>query len=66
MHTEIVPPTVSDADLKDEAIRRNAKAGYSTRYGECPRATRIQGLCTWGEQKLNVWPRDKDGNLIEE
>ena len=63
---EIVPPNVSEADLKDEVNRRTAKAGYTTRYGECPYATKIQGLVGWGEQKLNVWPRDKDGNLIEE
>jgi len=65
MHTELVPPNVSEADLKDEVNRRTAKAGYTTRYGECPHATKIQGLVGWGEQKLNVWPRDEHGNLIE-
>ena len=22
--------------------------------------------CNWGERKLNIWPRDEDGNLIED
>jgi hypothetical protein len=63
-HSELVPPNVSEADLRDEVNRRTARAGYTTRNGEMPYATRVQGLCNWGRQKLNVWPRDKHGNLI--
>jgi hypothetical protein len=62
---ELVPSNVSQADLRDELNRRTAKAGYTTRHGECRAATRIQGLVNWGPQKLNVWPRDKNGNLIQ-
>ena len=65
MEAELVSSTVSEADLKDEVNRRTAKAGYTTRNGECPHRTRIQGLVTWGRQKLNVWPRDEHGNLIQ-
>jgi len=64
MDGDIVPPTVSESSLRDEVNRRSAAAGYTTRYGECRARTRIQGLCNWGESKLNVWPRDKNGNLI--
>ena len=62
---ELVPPNVDENDLRDEVNRRTAKAGYTTRYGECPRATKIMTTVAWGKRKLNVWPRDKDGNLIE-
>ena len=62
---ELVPTNVSENDLRDEVNRRTAKAGYTTRYGECRAATRIQATCNWGQPKLNVWPRDKDGRLIE-
>jgi hypothetical protein len=65
MNGELVPANVSESALRDEVNRRTAKAGYTTRHGECRAATRIQGLVGWGRQKLNVWPRDKDGNLIE-
>jgi hypothetical protein len=63
---ELVPNNVSEKDLREEVLRRNAKAGYTARNGECPRATRIQSLNPWGEAKLNIWrgPRDKDGNPI--
>lgn len=61
---EFVPPGTSDKDVAEEVNRRTAKARLTTRYGECRDATRTQTTVLWGEQKLNVWPRDKDGNLI--
>jgi hypothetical protein len=65
MNGDLIAPTVPEADLRDEVNRRTAKSGYTTRYGECRAGTRIQGLVKWGKQKLNVWPRDKNGNLIQ-
>jgi hypothetical protein len=61
---EVVPANVSRQDLKDEANRRAAKAGYCSRSGDPLNRTKImsQGI---GQSKLNVWPRDKNGNLIE-
>lgn len=38
---ELVPDNVSEKDLKDEVLRRNAKAGYTTRLGEPPYHTKI-------------------------
>jgi hypothetical protein len=38
---EIVPDNVSASDLRDEVNRRTAKAGYTTRNGECPYRTKI-------------------------
>jgi hypothetical protein len=61
---EIVPETVSDKDLREEVIARNAKAGYTTRFGEPPYATKIMAR-GYGPSKLNVWPRDEHGNLID-
>ncbi len=62
---EIIPASESTDSVRDEAHRRAAKAGYCTRYGECRAATKIQNTVNWGRQKLNVWPRDNNGNLIE-
>lgn len=62
---ELVPENVSETDLKDEVNKRTSRAGYTTRYGECPYATKIQTTSNFGETKLNNWPRDKDGRLID-
>lgn len=62
---ELVPENVSSKDLKDEVNRRTSRAGYTTRYGECPYRTKIQTTVPFGKVKLNNWPRDKNGNLID-
>jgi hypothetical protein len=62
---EIVPTNVSEKDLRDEVNRRTAKAGYTTGLGEPPYRTKIMSLNPFGERKLNIWPRDENGNLIE-
>jgi len=62
---ELVPENVSEKDLKDEVNRRTSRAGYTTRYGECPYATKIQTSVPFGKVKLNIWPRDKNGRLID-
>ncbi len=59
---EVVP---WNQDVREEALKRGAKAGYVTRNGEDPRATKIQVCGGFGESKLNLWPRDESGNLIE-
>lgn len=38
---DVVPDNVSEKDLKDEAHRRSAKHGYTTKYGEPPNRTKI-------------------------
>jgi len=38
---EIVSFKVNEKDLKDEVLRRNARAGYTTRLGESPYRTKI-------------------------
>lgn len=63
---EIVPDSVSSKDLMEEAHKRSAKAGYTTRYGERTYSMKIMTTCNWGKEKLNVWPRDKNGNLIDD
>ncbi|MCK4625692.1 MAG: hypothetical protein KAV00_10305 [Phycisphaerae bacterium] len=54
---EIVAWNESEANVKEEVLRRNAKAGY------CRGATKIMDR-GFGESKLNIWPRDDKGNLI--
>lgn len=62
---ELVPDNVNEKDLKDEVNRRTARAGYTTGFGEPPYRTKIMTTCPFGKEKLNIWPRDKNGNLIE-
>ncbi len=60
---EIIPHDRPEADVQCQINEISAKAGHTTKYGECPRATRV--MCRgFGKSKLNVWPRGKDGNLI--
>ena len=50
------------ADYLQELNIRTSKAGYTTREGEpIPRKIQNRGF---GESKLSIWPRDKNGNLI--
>jgi hypothetical protein len=58
-----VPWNANKKDVQEEINRRTAKAGYTTKYGECPYRTKIQNR-GFGESKLNVWPRDENGQLI--
>ena len=62
---ELIPASVSDADLQDEMNARSCKAGLTNRQGESCRGTgKIMTIVPFGKQKLNVWPRDEQGNLI--
>lgn len=62
---EIVAWNEGENNVREEVLRRNAKAGYCTRYGEPRSATKIQTSVPFGREKLNIWPRDENGNLIE-
>ena len=60
----VIDPERSEADVQAEMTERGHKAGYMTKYGECPRASRFM-VSGFGKSKLNVWPRDANGRLIE-
>lgn len=60
----MIPWNATEDELRDEVNSRTAKAGYTTRYGECPYSTKIQTTVLCGKTKINVWPRDKNGQLI--
>ena len=64
---EMIPPgTRSESDLRDEMNHRSFKKGLTNRQGECCRGTgKIFTTVPFGEQKLNIWPRDEAGNLID-
>ena len=62
---DMLPFNLPEKDLRDEVNRRTAKAGYTTRYGEPTYSTKIMS-CGFGESKLNVWPRDENGQLIND
>ena len=52
------------SDYLQELNIRSSKAGYTTREGEpIPLKIAVRGF-GFGGSKLNVWPRDEDGNLI--
>jgi len=56
---EVVAWNESESSVREEVLRRNAKAGYTRP------STKIQNR-GYGDSKLNVWPRDRNGNLIGE
>ena len=62
---EIVAWNESKDNVREEANRRAAKAGYTTRDGNPTFGTKIMGPGI-GQSKLNQWPRDENGNLIGE
>lgn len=65
MKAELVPDNVNEKDLREEVNRRTAKAGYTTKYGECPYSSRIMSVVSFGQSKLKLWPRDpRTGELI--
>jgi len=65
---EIIPPGArSEKDLRDEMNERSFKKGLTNRQGECCRGTgKIFTTVPFGEPKLNVWPRDENGQLIND
>ena len=63
---ELIPMETSDAAVRDEMNNRTFKKGLTNRQGECSRRTgKIMITAGFGESKLNLWPRDEAGNLIE-
>lgn len=61
----LVDCTVPEKDLQDEVNRRTHKAGYTDRDGQMM-VRKIMTSVPCGEVRLNVWPRDEEGNLIDE
>ena len=61
---ELIPQSRSDQDVIAEMTERGYKSGQMTKYGECPRASKIMSH-GFGQSKLNVWPRDANGQLID-
>lgn len=62
---ELIPASVSDADLTDEMNYRSCKRGLTNRQGICSSSTgKIMTTVSCGKEKLNIWPRDEQGNLI--
>jgi len=63
---EIVNWNEGSENVREEVNRRAAKVGYCTKNGEPCHRTKIQNSIPFGKQKLNVWPRDEQGNLLGE
>jgi hypothetical protein len=52
-------------DYLEELNIRSHRAGHTTREGK-PIPQKIMTTVSAGKVKLNVWPRDKNGNLIDD
>jgi hypothetical protein len=62
---DIINPELRGMPLRDyheEINIRTSRAGHTTRDGG-PVPLKIQNR-GYGESKLNIWPRDRYGNLI--
>jgi len=66
LHGEFVPDDVTPAEARDEVNFRARQAGYPVTRDGRPIPHKPTLLVTWGRAKLNVWPRDADGKLIDE
>jgi len=65
---DIVNPELRGMPQKDylqELNIRSHRAGHTTREGG-PIPPKIMTTVAFGEVKFNVWPRDENGNLIED
>ena len=62
---DILPFNASEKVIQDEVNLRSHKAGYTNRQGEPTYSTKIMSQ-GFGESKLSVWPRDSEGNLIDD
>lgn len=56
---------IHDTIVKAHRLGLCDKNGGPTRREFCGFGHLRLGLVPFGEQKLNVWPRDEQGNLIE-
>ena len=61
---DLIPQETSKVDLLEELHSRSYRAGLTTRSGG-PISPKVTLSVPWGRQKLNVWPRDKRGRLVE-
>ena len=62
---EIIAWNESEDNVREEVNRRTYKAGHTNRDGGPPSATKIMVVGGLGKSKLNIWPRDENGDLIE-
>lgn len=76
---EIVDWNESEANVREEVNRRTCKAGYTNREGGPPASGKGDSYRpvnkkkydevherVFGKKKLNIWPRDSEGNLIDD
>lgn len=62
---ETVRWTANEDDLRAEVNRRTYKAGYTDSDGQ-QMVRNIMSTVPCGEVRLNIWPRDREGNLIDD
>ena len=56
---EIVSWNENKKAVEEEVLRRNAKAGYCTKYGESVQGTKIMSLCSF-----SFLPRKINGKIV--
>lgn len=56
----------SETNVREEVIRRGYKAGTCNKEGGPINSGKIWSPGGVGETKLNVWPRDENGELIDD
>ena len=54
----------SESNVREEVNRRSFKAGYTDRDGQPRDRPKIRSFGGLSENKLSIWPRDEQGNLI--
>lgn len=62
---EVIAWNESEENVKEEALRRNVKAGYCNSEGGPVNSGKIMTTVAFGRVKYNLWPRDENGQLVE-
>ncbi len=62
---EGIPWNANPKDVRQEINHRTYKAGYTDRDGQPKDPPKIRVFGGVGKTKLNIWPRDEAGNLID-
>lgn len=55
----------SEANVREEVIRRGVKAGTCNSEGGPVSSGKIRSFGGLGKNNYNLWPRDEVGNLID-
>ena len=61
---DIISAAEPEGNVREEVNRRTWKAGHTDRDGQPKDRPKIRSFGGLGENRISIWPRDEQGNLI--